>query len=180
MMQKNVQNSNGHPLKNQKIFKSGEFSCKACSQEKIIIRSSPTKIGNERPEFLSRIHDDIYGPIHPPCRLFRYFMVLINASSRLLHVCLLTTRNMVFARFIVQIIRLKIQFLDYAIKKARLDIVGKFTSQAFNDYCVSMGIDIERPVPHVHTQNDMAELLIKRLQLIATPLTLRTKLSISI
>jgi len=169
MMRKIVQNSNGHPLKNQKIYKSGEFSCKACSQGKLIIRPSPNKIRNERSEFLSRIHGDICGPIHPPCGPFRYFMVLIDASTRWSHVCLLTTRNTAFARFISQIIRLKTQFPDYAIKKVRLDNAGEFTSQAFNDYCVSMGIDIEHPLPHVHTQNGMAESLIKRLQLIARP-----------
>jgi len=75
---------------------------------------------------------------------------------------------------------LKAQFSDYAIKKVRLDNVGEFTSQAFNDYFVSMGIDVEHPVPHVHTQNGMAKSLIKRLQLIARPLILRTKLPISI
>jgi len=107
-------------------------------------------------------------------------MVLINASTRLLYVCFFITRNTVFARFIAQIIRLNAQFPDYAIKKVRLDNAGEFTSQAFNDYCVSMRIDIKYPVPHVHTQNNMAELLIKRLQLIAKPLILRTKLPISI
>ena len=75
MMRKIVQNSNGHPLKNQKIYKSGEFSCKACSQGKLIIGLSPTKVGNERPVFLSRIHGDICGPIPPPYGPFRYFMV---------------------------------------------------------------------------------------------------------
>ena len=39
---------------------------------------------------------------------------------------------------------------------------------------------MEHPVPHVHTQNGMAESLIKRFQLIARPLVLRTKLPISV
>jgi len=180
MMRKIMQNSNDHPLKNQKIFKSGEFSCKACSQGKLRISPSPNKIGNERPEFLSRIHGDICGPIHPPCGPIRYLMVLIDASTRWSHVCLLTTRKTAFAKFISQIIRLKTQFSDNAIKKVRLDNAGEFTSQTFNDYCVSMGFDVNHLVPHVHTQNGMAEPLIKRLQLIARPLILRTKLPISI
>ena len=45
---------------------------------------------------------------------------------------------------------------------------------------MSMRIYIEHPVPHAHTQNGMAESLIKRLQLIARPLILRIKLSISV
>jgi len=55
----------------------------------------------------------------------------------------------------------KAQFPDYAIKKLTFDNTRKFISQAFNDYCVSMGINVEHQVPHVHTQNDMAKSLIK-------------------
>ncbi|CAA7051166.1 unnamed protein product [Microthlaspi erraticum] len=87
---------------------------------------------------------------------------------------------MAFARFIAQIIRLRAHFPDYAIKKVRLDNAGEFTSAAFNDFCMSVGIDVEHPVPHVHTQNGMAESLIKRLQLIARPLILRTKFPITV
>ena len=42
-----------------------------------------------------------------------------------------------------------------------------------------MGIDVEHPVEHVHTQNGLAESLIKRLQLIARPLLMRTKLPVT-
>ena len=87
MMRKIVQNSNGHPLKNGKILQTGEFTCNACSQGKLITRPSPAKVGNESPMFLERIHGDICGPIHPPCGPFKYFMVLIDASSRC-QVCL--------------------------------------------------------------------------------------------
>ena len=41
---------------------------------------------------------------------------------------------------------------------------------------MSVGIDVEYPVAHTPTQNGLAEYLIKRLQLIARPLLLRTKL----
>ena len=41
---------------------------------------------------------------------------------------------------------------------------------------MSVGIDVEYLVAHTHTQNGLAESLIKRLQLIARPLLLRTKL----
>ena len=62
----------------------------------------------------------------------------------------------------------------------RLDNAGEFTSQAFNNYCISTGIIVEHLVAHVHTQNGLAESLIKRLQLIARPLIMRTKLPISV
>ena len=79
-------------------------------------------------------------------------MVLIDASTGWSHVCLLSTRNMAFARLLAQIIRLKAQFLDYAIKIIRLDNASEFTSHAFNNYCLSTGITVEHPVAHVHTQ----------------------------
>ncbi|GKE58158.1 retrovirus-related pol polyprotein from transposon TNT 1-94, partial [Tanacetum coccineum] len=69
---------------------------------------------------------------------------------------------------------------DYTVKRVRLDNAGEFTSQTFNDYCMSVGIVVEHPVAHVHTQNRLAESLIKRLQLIARPLIMRTKLPVSV
>ena len=58
---------------------------------------------------------------------------------------------MTFARFLTQIIRLRAQFPAYTIKKVKLDNAGEFTSQAFNDYCMSIGIAFKHPVAHVHT-----------------------------
>ena len=106
-------------------------------------------------------------------------MVLIDASTRWSHVCLLSSRNMAFARLLAQLIRLRAHFPDYPIKKIRLDNAGEFTSQTFNDYCMSIGITVEHPVPHVHTQNGLAESLIKRLQMIARPMIMKSKLPVS-
>jgi hypothetical protein len=181
MMRRIIGSTHGHPLKDQKIPQTGKFTqCTSCSLGKLIVRPSPSKIEKELPTFLERIQGDICGPIHPPCGPFRYFMVLIDASSRWSHVCLLSTRNVAFARFLAQIIKLRAHFPDYSIKKVRLDNAGEFTSQAFNDYCMSVGIVVEHSVAHVHTQNGLAESLIKRLQLIARPLIMRTKLPVSI
>jgi len=44
-------------------------------------------------------------------------MVLIDASSKWSHICLLSNRNVVFARLIAQIIRLWAYFPDYPIKQ---------------------------------------------------------------
>ena len=41
---------------------------------------------------------------------------------------------------------------------------------------MSIGIKVEHPVAHVHTQNGLAESLIKRLQLIARPLLMKSNL----
>jgi hypothetical protein len=179
MMRRIIENSHGHPLKNQKILSPSDYPCSACSQGKLIIKPSLSKIAVESPSFLERIQGDICGPIHPPCGPFRYFMVLIDASTRWSHVCLLSTRNVAFARLLAQIIRLRAQFPDYPIKKIRLDNAGEYTSQAFDNYCMSIGIDVEYPVAHTHTQNGLAESFIKRLQMIARPLLMKTKLPIS-
>ena len=105
-------------------------------------------------------------------------MVLIDSSSRWSHVCLLSTHNVVFSRLLALIIRLQAHFPDYHIKKIRLDIAGEFISKPFDDYCMSVGIEVEHPIAHVHTQNGLVEAFIKRLQLIARPLLMWTKLPI--
>ena len=87
-------------------------------------------------------------------------MVLIDVSTRWSHVCLLSTINVAFAKLLAQMTKLRAQFLDYPIKTIRLDNAGEFTSQTLNDYCMSIGINIEHPVAHFHTQNGLAESLI--------------------
>jgi hypothetical protein len=82
MMHRILENSIGHSLKNQKIFQSSEFTCAACSVGKFITQPSIVKVGTESPVFLERIQGDIYGLIDPSSGPFRYFMVLIDASTR--------------------------------------------------------------------------------------------------
>ena len=77
-----IENSHGYPLKNQKILLPRDYPCSACSQGKLITIPSFSKFVVESPSFLERIQGDICGPIHPSCGLFRYFMVLIDASTR--------------------------------------------------------------------------------------------------
>jgi hypothetical protein len=55
-------------------------------------------------------------------------MVLIGALTRWSRVCLLSTKNVAFARLLPQIIRLRTQFPDYSIKKIRLDNTREYTS----------------------------------------------------
>ena len=106
-------------------------------------------------------------------------MILIDTSTRWSYVCIIFTCNVAFARLLAQIIRLRAQFLDYPIKTICFDNAGEFTSQTFIDYCMSVGINIEHLVAHTHTQNGLTESFIKRLQLIARPLLMKTKLPTS-
>ena len=148
-----IKNSHGYQLKNQKILLPTQSPCAACSQGKLIIQSSPMKVSLESPKFLERIQGDICGPIYPSCGPFRYFLVLIDASTRWSHVSLLYSCGVVFTKFLAQIIRLRAQFPDFPIKKIILDNASEFTCKPFNDYCMSIGIDVEYFVAHTHTQN---------------------------
>ena len=47
-----IENSHGHTLQNHKILLSSEQFCIVCSQGKLVIRPSPSKIGGESPSFL--------------------------------------------------------------------------------------------------------------------------------
>ena len=94
-------------------------------------------------------------------------MVLIDASTRWSHMCLLSIRNAVFSKMLAQVIKLRVHHPDYPIKSIRLDNAGEFTSKTFDDYYMPVGVEVEHHVPHVHTQNGLAEAVIKRLQMIA-------------
>ena len=85
-----------------------DYNCVACSQSKLIIRPSFTRVEYESLTFLKCIQVDICGPIHTPSGSFRYFMVLIDALTHWSCICILSTRNVVFARLLTQIMQLKV------------------------------------------------------------------------
>jgi hypothetical protein len=58
-------------------------------------------------------------------------------------------------RLIAQIIRIRANFSCYLVKKIRLGNAFEFSSQLFNEYCMSIEIDIEQPTSHVDTQNGL-------------------------
>jgi hypothetical protein len=140
MIMKIIESTNRHLLKNLKILLSKDSLWVTCSLEKLIIRPSKNKIENKSPPFLERIQGDTCGFISPPCGPFRYFMILIDPSIRWSHICLLVTRNIAFARLLVQIIQLR---ADYQIQSIQLDNVGEFT---FNH----LMIKIEHSVTYVY------------------------------
>ena len=84
--------------KNQKVLLPGDYSCIVCSQGKLIIKPSSSKIPNKISNFLEWIQGDICGPIHPPSGPFSYFMVLVNASTWWSYICSLFSRNVTLAK----------------------------------------------------------------------------------
>ena len=153
------------------ISNAHRLPCKACALVKLQAPSF-AKASTENIPFLHRIQGDICGPIKPECGPFKYFMVLVDVSTRWSHVALLSTRNAAFAKLLAQIIKLRAHHPDHPIKSIRLDNAGEFTSKAFDDYCISVGIEVEHPVPHVHSQNGLAEAAIQRLQNVARALVM--------
>jgi transposase InsO family protein len=71
------------------------------------------------------------------------------------------------SQFMTQVIRLKANYPEYRIKSSCMDNAAEFSSQAFNDYCMAQEIEVQHSVPYVHTQNGLAESLIKGIKLIA-------------
>jgi hypothetical protein len=114
-MRKIIGNNSGHNLNLAKFLKSSDFMCTTCATEKLILRPSHIKIKVEPLKFLERIQGDICGLIKPLSDSFMYFMVLIDASTRWSHVCLLSTRNHAFAKFMMQVIRLKANYSEHQL-----------------------------------------------------------------
>jgi hypothetical protein len=160
-MWKIIENCAGHDLKDAKILKSNDFVCTSCAMGKLILWPSLLKIHAKPLRFFEHIQGDICGPIQLLCGPFRYFMVLIDASTRWFHVCLLSKHNHAFAKFMTQVIRLKVNYPEYRIKSIHMDNTAEFSSRSFNDYCIAQGIKVHHFIPYIHTQNGLAESLIE-------------------
>ena len=79
-------------------------------------------------------------------------MVLVDTSTHWSHVCLLSTKNAAFFKLLAHVIKLRAHHPNYPIKSIRLDNVGEFTSKTFDDYYMSVGVEVEHHVPYVHTR----------------------------
>jgi len=75
------------------------------------------------------------------------------------------------------LIRFKVHFLDYPIKKLCMDNAQEFQSRSFEDYYIATGIDLTYSVPYEYAQNGLVESFIKRIQLITRFLLLHEKFS---
>jgi hypothetical protein len=82
MLWKIIGNCTDHDLKDVKNPKSNDLVCTSCTMGKLILRHSPLKIHAEPLRFLERIQGDICGPIQLLCGSFRYFIILIDTSTR--------------------------------------------------------------------------------------------------
>jgi hypothetical protein len=117
-----------HNLKEAKFFKTSNFICTTCATGKLILRPSHIKIHIEELKFLERIQCDICVPIQSLCGPFRYFKVLIDASTLMVTCVSIVKTNHAFAKFMMQVIRLKTNFPKYQIQSIQLDNVTEFSS----------------------------------------------------
>ena len=150
------------------------------SQGKFIKQPSKWKLPSKLPEPLERLQGDICGSIVPSSGSFHYFLVLVDASGRHAEVSLLSTRNMAFPKLLAMILKIRAHYPDANIKTLRMDNVGEFKSQNFEDYCVASGIALTYTVPYEHSQNGLAEAYIKKIQLVVQPLLIHAKLPSSL
>jgi hypothetical protein len=65
--------------------------------------------------------------------------------------CLLSTHDHAFAELMSQVITLRGSFLEYQIQSIWLDNATKVSSCAFNDYCMTQGIQMQHSISYVHT-----------------------------
>lgn len=161
----------GHNLTTSVASKTSD--CEAYIQGKLTKRPSTWQLPLE---LLSPLHRDVSGPINPPSGHFCYFFVLVDASGHHSVVSLLTTKNMVFPKFLTMLIRFKTNFPDFPVKFLRMDNAQEFRSHAFKDYCIAADITITYSIPYEHSHNGLAEAFIKKIQLITRPLLIHTKL----
>ena len=140
MIRKITTNSISHDLTIAKFSINNKYVCIKCAKGKLILRPTHLKIRIEPLKFLERIQCDICGPMEPFFGLFIYFMVLNDASARWSYVYLLSTRNHAFDKIMSQIIKLKAHHPEYRIQSIRMDNAAEFSSHAFNEYCMVLGI----------------------------------------
>jgi len=153
-------------------------NCSVCAVTKLSIKPALPKF--DTLPFLHLLHVDVCGPISPNSGPFKYFMVIIDSSSRYFHIALLKSRNDVYPKLLVLIIKLRNQFPDFTIKRIRFDNAAEFSSSSLlESYLSSIGIEIEFSVSYAHNQNGMAEALIKRLQLILRSILFESNLPLS-
>ena len=132
--------------------------------------------GRDALDLLEALFCDVKGPINPAAGDYRYFMVIVDGSGRLLRVFCLSTRNLFFPRLLTFLIEMRRKFPDKRVKRIRADNAGEFVSQIFTSYCSAQGIDLELPVEYTPQQNGMAEAHIKRVTYTARTILLQSNL----
>lgn len=129
-----------------KDWNTESFKCKDCNIGKMIRKPYQSKT-KYRIMPNSRLHIDTKGPINPPSGDYRYFLVIVDESTRKGYVHLLSSKNESFAKILLTIQRLRTQYPQYPVQNIRLDNAAEFTSTLFKNYCRAHGINLEYSTP---------------------------------
>ena len=81
MMRRIIENSRTSIEEPKDFFNLMNYNVMLAFKE-LIIRPSLANVGIKSPTFFQQTHGVICGPINPPSGLFKYFMVLIDASNK--------------------------------------------------------------------------------------------------
>ena len=153
--------------------------CEACTLGKFQTGEFAYVANKQVPEFLSELSVDLHGPVSPTSGPFRYFMVIICRGTRMCHVYLLVTKDMVMAQMVKHIVKMRTQYPERRIKKIRFDNAQEFVSESMRRFLEAQGIEHETCVEYNHAQNGSAEAQIKRLQQVARTLLMGSRLPAS-
>ena len=70
-------------------------------------------------------------------------------------------------KLLLKLLDLEQIILNIKFNQFEWTMLLNFSQRLFNDYCMALEIQVQHSVPYVHTQNGLAESLIKRIKLIA-------------
>ena len=114
MMRWILPTTKGHKLQVSNLLK-GMKPYEFCALGKFTTWPHKWNLPHELPVMLKKIPEDICGLINPPCGPFRYFLALIDASTKWSHISLRASRNLASPRLLVQIIQLWARFSNHPI-----------------------------------------------------------------
>lgn len=173
MHRRMIDSVRGMKISKEHFNSDSKMLCVPCATSKLSI-SSPKSKEYDQKQFLETIFADVCGPIYPPSGSFYYFLGIKDGSSRYSYVSLISSKNMVYSKLLIQIIRLRAQYPEHPIKTIRVDNAKEFLSRAFTSFCEMTGIDLQTSVPYAH--NSPAENFIKQIQTIARTILLQSNL----
>ena len=157
----------------------GHGPCEACTLGKFQTGKPNVTANKVLPEFLSELSVDVHGPVSPISGPFKYFMVVVCRGTRMCHVYLLTTKDLVLTQTVKHIVKMKTQYSERRIKKIRFDNAQEFVSESMRRFLEAHGIEHEACVEYNHAQNGLAEAQIKRLQQVTRTMLIGCRLPAS-
>ena len=139
------------------LIKHAEQVCDTCLVTKQRRRPFPQKAQYRAEDPLELVHADLCGPVTPATPGGRrYFLLMVDDSSRFMWVALLSTKDA--AADAVKKIKAEAEKESgHALKVLRTDNGGEFTVAEFADYCAGEGVRRHFSAPHSPQQNGVVE-----------------------